>query len=171
MIEPDAELILVDRFIVDAPEVVRRPAARWQRIALEQRSRDLIHAPDGNRVAGELASRCAATGNGQGGRRVVDDRNTAGNRFGEDALSLQHRRNRRDDGTSDCLALTLVVDEKESPVPSNRSAGHASELIPPKLWFLSGAGGEDVAGVQRLVPEKLEGRPPKARCCRLSSSG
>ena len=63
------------------------------------------------------------------GRGIVDDRHAAGDGFGEDALSLQQRRHRRDHRAANRLTLALVVDEEEGAVPSHRAADDAAELV------------------------------------------
>ena len=53
MIDAEAELILIDRFVVHAPVVVGGPGAGRQRIPFQQRASDRIDSLHGNRVARE----------------------------------------------------------------------------------------------------------------------
>ena len=133
MIEADAELILIDRLVVDAPVVVGGPGAGRQRIALQQRAGDRIHAL-------RRESCCPGTACASRRRRpatvvagIVDRRHAAADRLGEDALALQQRRHRGDHRAADRLPLALIVDEEERPIAPNRPADDAAELVAAEL--------------------------------------
>ena len=56
MIDANAELILIDRLVVDATIVIRGAGAGRQRIAIQQRLRDRVDAIDRNRVVRRTAA-------------------------------------------------------------------------------------------------------------------
>lgn len=154
MVDPRAEEILIRALDRDTVEVVRGAGARRQRVALEQRPRDRVDAPGGNRAVGEWRpSGGSPDRHGRGG--IVDGREASGNRLREDPLSLQQRGYRRDHRPRDVLPLPLVVDEEERAVPPDWSARHSAELVAPERRFLP-AWGEWVARVERLVAHETE---------------
>ena len=159
---PRAELILIDRFVVDAAIVVGGAGAGRQRIAMQAAQRATGSMPlDGNACCRETALRAGTSPR----RRIVDHRHAAGDRLGEDALPLQQRRHRRDHRAADGLPLPLVVGEEERPVASDRPAEHAAELVAAELAAWSPVGREVVARVQRFVAEELEDAAAEACCC------
>ena len=78
------------------------------------------------------------------------------NGLGEDALTLQQRRHRRDGRATDRLPLALIVDKEERAVGANRAPDHATKLIAAKERLGRIRRCEKVPRIQRLVPEKLE---------------
>jgi hypothetical protein len=155
MVQADVELILVVDLLCGPAVVVGGTRRVRQRVPLEKGERDRIHPVDRNRVAGERRSGESAGG---GCRRpwIVNDRDASTNRLGEHSLSLQQRRNGRKHGPPDRLPLTLVVQKEERPIPNERSAQRAAVLVAPELRLRGIRPREDIAGVQRLVPEELE---------------
>ena len=133
MIDSDVELILIDRLVVDAPVVVRGAGARRQRIV----RRAARARPD---RSDRQESCCPGTACGSR-RRQVSGRSSLDRRWpergadglGEDALTLQQRRNGGDHGPADRLPLSLIVDEEERAVSANGPADNAAELVASKL--------------------------------------
>ena len=156
MVETKTELILIDRFVVHAPVVVGRPGGRRQRIAFQERPSDRIHPFHGNRVAREGTTGRAARSAWHGGGRIVDGGNASADGFGEDALTLEQRRNGGDHRASDGLPLALIVREKERAVPANGTSDHATELIATELRLDRRGRRKEIARIQRFVPEELE---------------
>ena len=101
------------------------------------------------------------------GRGIVDGRHPAADRLGEDALTLQQRRHRRDHRAADRLALALIVDEEERVVLDERAAERAAELIAAVLRLGLERRLEEVRRVQRFVAEELEGVAVKRVGARL----
>jgi hypothetical protein len=151
VIDPDVALILVVHFVGGPAVVVGRSRRGRQRVAIDERQRDRIDRISRNRVVRERRA-----GRADGGRRIVDDGHAPVDRFGEDALPLQHGRHGGRDRPSDLLALSLVVGEEERPVPRNRSAEHAAELVPAVIRLHWVGSLKVVSGVQVLVAEELE---------------
>ena len=171
MIDAHAELILIDRLVVDAPVVVGGAGAGRQRIPVQQRRA----RPD---PSARRESCCPGTGcaspppaAGRRRRRIVDGRNASADGLGEDALALQQRRHRGDHRAADRLPLALVVDEEERPIAPNRPADDAAELVAAELRLDRVGRGEEVARVQRFVAEELEGGAAKRVAARTWSSG
>jgi hypothetical protein len=131
--------------------IVRRSRRRGQRIPLQQRTRHRIHAGQGDGIADK---RGASRADGHG--RIVDDRHASGDRFGEDSLSLQQRRDRGGHRAADRLALPLVVHEEKRAVFHHRSAERATELIPSVLRFDGTRRLKEIPCVQHVVAQELE---------------
>src|SRR5690349_1138682 len=84
LIDTYVPLVLIVAFERRAAIVVRRPWRGGKRITLQQRLRNWVHPLGRNRVPGERCSREIRRCGG-----VVNDRYSAANRLGEDALALQ----------------------------------------------------------------------------------
>ena len=92
-------------------------------------------------------------GNGWPVTRVVDD---AG-QLGEIARPHGHRRHGGEEGLPQPLAVPLVVGEEERPVPEQRAAERAAELVLLEVRLgAAGAVVEEVVGVERVVAVELE---------------
>jgi len=87
VIEAHIPLILVVDFVAGPAVVVGRAGRGGQRVPLQERERDRIHAAERNRVVGK---RRAARS--RGGRGIEDGRHATADRFGENPLTLQQRR-------------------------------------------------------------------------------
>jgi hypothetical protein len=167
LVEADIGLVLVVHLVGHTTVVVRRPHGCGQREACEQRDRHRIHPVLRNRAVGKRCAREAAGTVGDGRRRVVDHGHAAGNRLGEDALPLQRRWHGGDHGAADVLPLPLVVDEEERPVSTQWATEHAAELVAAEFRLDRVGRREEVARVQRLVPEELEAGPAERVRTRL----
>src|SRR6185295_16569151 len=84
MIDPEAELVLIDRLIVHPPIVVGGPCARRQRVVAEQRARHRVDAPIRDCVASKRRTRRTAGRPGRRRRWIVDGRHAASNGLCED---------------------------------------------------------------------------------------
>ena len=157
MIDPEAELILIDGFVVDAPVVVCGPGARRQRIPFEERASHWIHPLHGNRVGRERTAGRGAACAGNGRCRIVNRRHTPGDGFGEHALALEQRRHRGDHRAPDRLPLALIVEEEERLIAANGPADDATELIAAKLRLDRVGRREEVPRIQRFVSKELKG--------------
>ena len=115
-IEPEAELILILRLVVDALIVVRHAAAGRQRVPRKQRHRNRVHAVGRDDTTWELRANTACCR-----RRVINDWHTTTDGFREAALLLQKRWHGGDDRAADRLALALVVEEEERAVLLQRT--------------------------------------------------
>src|SRR5207245_2246930 len=85
-----------------------------------------------------------------------DDGNPGADGLGEYATPLQPRRHGRRQRSRDRLPLALVVDEEKRAIGRDGAAQDSAELMPAVLRFRPARGREEVACVQRLVPEELE---------------
>ena len=156
MIDPQTELILIDRLILRSPIVVRCSGAGRERISLQECASDRIHPLQRNCIARKLSTSRHADSGRDRCRRVEDGRNTRADRFGEDALALQHGGDRRDHGSIDRLPLALIVQKEECRILTNRPANNAAELIAPKPRFDRIRRGKEVSRVERFVPKKFK---------------
>ena len=155
LIDARIELILVVGLVCGPAIVVGRPRRGGLRIPLEQRQRHGIEAVGRDGAVRERCAREPAAPVGHGRAGIVNNRHAAGDRLGEDSLSLQQRRHRRDHGPADALPLTLVIDEEERPVATERAAQDAAELVPAEVG-LGGGRRKDIARVQPFVAEEVE---------------
>src|SRR4051812_50021480 len=113
MIEPDAELVLIDRLVAGAPVIVGSPGTRGQRIPGQKRSCDRIDSRRGNRVSWKGSAGGRPRHSGRSCRRIVNRVHAPADDLGEYSLALQQRGYGGDDGASDRLPLALIVDEQE----------------------------------------------------------
>ena len=170
VIDPDVELVLIDGLVADPAVVVRRPGRGRQRIALQQRARDRIDPSTGIVLPGNGVRVAPPPPIGRR-RRIVDGRHAPADRLGEDALPLQHRRHGRD---RPCGRWSAAGPGSRR----RRTCDRAGSVR--RARRRTGCGGtaacrvgrrEEVARVQRLVPEELERRAVQLRCCRTWWSG
>src|SRR5215204_2389371 len=103
MVDADAELILVNGFVLGAAIVVGRTSTGWKRIPLQECARDWIHAFHRDCASGERSPRYTPASDRHRRRRVIDSRHAPTDRLREDALSLEHRRHGGDHRPSDAL--------------------------------------------------------------------
>src|SRR5437773_2455575 len=89
VIDPNVELLLIVRLVVDAPVIVGGARVGRERIPPQKCKRDRIHSIDGNYTAAKRAAAESCSGQWAGRRRVVDRRGPSVDRLGEDALSLE----------------------------------------------------------------------------------
>ncbi len=76
----------------------------------------------------------------------------------QDALALHRRRNRREGGHLARLPQAFVVGKEERPVPDDRPADHAAELVAIELRLPRGRL-EEARRVQARIAEELPARP------------
>src|SRR5205823_4878792 len=82
-----------------------------------------------------------------------------GNRFAENPLTLQHRGHRGDYRPADVLPLALVIHEEERAIPHQWASEGTAELIASVLGVRGVRRLEEIARVERLVPQELESCP------------
>src|SRR6185369_10710595 len=124
VIDADVPLVLVVDLVRCPRVIVGRAWRGRQRVPLEEREGDRIHALGGND-----ATRKRRPAGARRRGRIEDGRDASADWLGEDALALQQRGHHGNLRTADRLPLALIVREEERAVFDERAAQRPAELI------------------------------------------
>src|SRR5436190_802586 len=181
MVYARVKLVLIVGLIAKPSEIVRKSRGGWLRITVKERCSGRIECVSGNQISriGMMVRRtknhalahldCVPRSVCRGDRRIPARRrghcagwSTVQRRIQERrevARSFRCRGNCGSHDATDLLPRALIVDKEECLVANDRAAEHKSKLISAELRFVGVCcccGSEEVAGIQGLVPQKLE---------------
>src|SRR5882724_10413501 len=181
MVDAHVKLVLIVGLIAEPSEIVRKSRGSWLRITVKQRCGGRIERVSGNQISrvGMMVRRtkdhalahldCVPGSIRRGDRRIPAGRRgyCAGwrtvQRYTQErrevAQSFSGGGNCGSNDATDLLPRALIIDKEECLVVNDRTAEHKSKLISAELRFVrvcGRCGSEEVAGIQGLVPQKLE---------------